>query len=155
MSISDELMWKYLDLLSSLKPSEIQSIKKTVLDDNINPRDVKLRLSEELITRFYGEKTGKSRTDNFISRFSNKEITDDIELKKIKKPDNSNAIDIITLLTKSLGIITSTSEVRRLIKQNAIKIGGVTINSIDYQCVNNEEFLLQVGKKIAFKIIIN
>ena len=66
-----------------------------------------------------------------------------------------NAIDIITLLTKSLGIITSTSEVRRLIKQNAIKIGGVTINSIDYQCVNNEEFLLQVGKKIAFKIIIN
>ena len=155
MSISDELMWKYLDLLSSLKPSEIQSIKKTVLDDNINPRDVKLRLSEELITRFYGEKTGKSCTDNFVSRFSNKEITDDIELKKIKKPDNSNAIDIITLLTKSLGIITSTSEVRRLIKQNAIKIGGVTINSIDYQCVNNEEFLLQVGKKIAFKIIIN
>ena len=45
--------------------------------------------------------------------------------------------------------------VESLIKQNAIKIGGVTINSIDYQCVNNEEFLLQVGKKIAFKIIIN
>ena len=70
-------MWKYLDLLSSLKPFEIQSIKKSVVDDNTNPRDVKLKLSEELVTRFYGEKTGKSCIENFVSRFSNKEITDD------------------------------------------------------------------------------
>ncbi len=155
MSISDELMWKYFDLLSSLLPSEIKSIKDSVAKDEINPRDVKLNLGEELVARYYGEKVGKNCVENFINRFSNKKITDDIEQKKIKKTSNSSGINIVDLLTKSLRVIPSSSEVRRLVKQNAIKVDGVIIDSINYQCVNHEEFLLQVGKKIAFKVIIN
>jgi len=154
MSISDDLMWKYYDLLSSIAPSEIKKIKKTVINDNVNPRDIKLRLSEELVARFYGEKIGKTCVNNFVNRFSNNEVTDDIELKTIKKTNDSEVIDIIMLITKALNIISSTSEVRRLLKQNAIKIDGKIIDSIDYQCINNKQFLLQVGKKIAFKVII-
>ena len=154
MSISDELMWKYYNLLSFIAPSEIKKIKKTVINDNVNPRDIKLRLSEELVARFYGGKIAKTCVDNFVNRFSNNEVTDDIELKTIKKTNDSAAIDIIMLITKSLNIISSTSEVRRLLKQNAIKIDGKIIDSIDYQCSNNRQFLLQVGKKIAFKVII-
>lgn len=154
MSISDELMWKYYNLLSSVAPSEIKKIKKTVINDNVNPRDIKLRLSEELVARFYGEKIAKTCVDNFVNRFSNNEVTDDIELKTIKNSNDSRVIDIIMLITKSLNIVSSTSEVRRLLKQNAIKIDGKIINSIDYQCIDNKEFLLQVGKKVAYKVII-
>ena len=155
MSISDELMWKYFELLSSLQPSEIVSIKKSVTQDNVNPRDIKLKLSEEIVGRFYGEKIGKDCSSNFVNRFSNKKLTDDIELKEIKKDTNIDKIDIITLLTKSLEAVSSTSEVGRLVKQNAIKVNGETVNSIDFQCVNNTEFHIQVGKKIAFRVIID
>ena len=155
MSISDELMWKYFELLSSLQPSEIVSIKKSVTQDNVNPRDIKLQLGEEIVGRFYGEKIGKDCSSNFVNRFSNKKLTDDIELKEIKKDTNIDKIDIITLLTKSLEAVSSTSEVRRLVKQNAIKVNGETVNSIDFQCVNNTEFHIQVGKKIAFRVIID
>ena len=155
MSISDELMWKYFELLSSLQPSEIVSIKKSVTQDNVNPRDIKLKLGEEIVGRFYGEKIGKDCSSNFVNRFSNKKLTDDIELKEIKKDTNIDKIDIITLLTKSLEAVSSNSEVRRLVKQNAIKVDGETVNSIDFQCVNNTEFHIQVGKKIAFRVIID
>jgi tyrosyl-tRNA synthetase len=155
MSISDELMWKYFELLSSLQPSEIVSIKKSVTQDNVNPRDIKLKLGEEIVGRFYGEKIGKDCSSNFVNRFSNKKLTDDIELKEIKKDTNIDKIDIITLLTKSLEAVSSSSEVRRLVKQNAIKVNGETVNSIDFQCVNNTEFHIQVGKKIAFRVIIH
>jgi len=155
MSISDELMWKYFELLSSLKPSEIVSIKKSVIQDNVNPRDIKLKLGEEIVGRFYGEEIGKNCINNFINRFSNKKLTDDIELREIKKDINIDKIDIISLLTKSLEAVSSSSEVRRLVKQNAIKVNGKTVNSIDFQCVNNTEFHIQVGKKIAFRVIID
>ena len=155
MSISDELMWKYFDLLSSLQPSEIVSIKKSVIQDNVNPRDIKLKLGEEIVGRFYGEKIGKDCSSNFVNRFSNKKLTDDIELREIKKDINIDKIDIISLLTKSLEAVSSSSEVRRLVKQNAIKVNGKTVNSIDFQCVNNTEFHIQVGKKIAFRVIID
>ena len=155
MSISDDLMWKYFDLLSSRKPSEIVSIKKSVIEDNLNPRDIKLKLGEEIVSRFYGKEIGKNCISNFVNRFSNNKITDDIELKEIKKDANTDKIDIVSLLTRSLKAISSSSEVRRLVKQNAIKINGKTINHIDFQCINNTEFLLQIGKKIAFRVIIN
>tara|TARA_B100001564_G_scaffold111220_1_gene92230 strand:- start:84 stop:1295 length:1212 start_codon:yes stop_codon:yes gene_type:complete len=155
MSISDELMWKYFDLLSSLQPSEIVSIKKSVIQDDVNPRDIKLKLGEEIVGRFYGEKIGKDCSSNFVNRFSNKKLTDDIELREIKKDINIDKIDIISLLTKSLEAVSSSSEVRRLVKQNAIKVNGKTVNSIDFQCVNNTEFHIQVGKKIAFRVIID
>ena len=155
MSISDELMWKYFDLLSSLQPSEIVSIKKSVIQDNVNPRDIKLKLGEEIVGRFYGEKIGKDCSSNFVNRFSNKKLTDDIELREIKKDIDIDKIDIISLLTKSLEAVSSSSEVRRLVKQNAIKVNGKTVNSIDFQCVNNTEFHIQVGKKIAFRVIID
>ena len=155
MSISDELMWKYFELLSSLQPSEMVSIKKSVTQDNVNPRDIKLKLGEEIVGRFYGEEIGKDCSSNFVNRFSNKKLTDDIELKEIKKDTDIDTIDIITLLTKSLEAVSSSSEVRRLVKQNAIKVNGETVNSIDFQCVNNTEFHIQVGKKIAFRVIID
>jgi len=154
MSISDELMWKYYDLLSSLSLSEISSLKKEASSDTLNPRDIKLKLANELVGRYNGKKSADECLNNFVNRFTKGEITDDIVEINIKKPDGLKNIDIITLLTKETKLVSSTSEARRLIKQNAIKIDGATVDSIDYLCENSKQFLLQVGKKIANKIKI-
>ena len=151
MSINDDLMWKYFDLLSALPLDQITSLKNSISKDNTNPRDIKLKLAEELVTRFYSGKIGGECTDNFINRFSNKKVTSDIPSKLIKKAEN---IDIMTLLVKELKTFDSTSEVRRLIKQGAIKVDDNLVTTIDYKCPNNKEFLLKVGKKIAYKITI-
>ena len=154
MSINDDLMWKYFDLLSTLPLDEITTLKNFVNKDNANPRDIKLKLAEELVIRFYSESIGKECTDNFINRFSNRQVTSDISAELVKKAKNIENIDIMALLTKELKTFASTSEVRRLVKQGAIKINDNTINTIDHKCPNNEEFLLKIGKKIAYKVTI-
>ena len=154
MSINDDLMWKYFNLLSALPLDQITVLKDSISKDNANPRDIKLKLAEELVSRFYSGNIGKECTDNFINRFSNKQVTSDISAELIKKAKNVENIDIMMLLTKELKAFDSTSEVRRLIKQGAVKIDDNLINTIDYKCPNNKEFLLKVGKKIAYKVTI-
>ena len=154
MSINDDLMWKYFDLLSALPLNEITNLKDSVSKNNINPRDIKLKLAEELVARFYSKNISSECIDNFINRFSNRQVTSDIPAELVKKAKNIENIDIMALLTKELKTFDSTSEVRRLIKQGAIKINDNPINTIDYKCPNNEEFLLKIGKKIAYKVTI-
>ena len=154
MSINDNLMWKYFDLLSSLPLDQIAAFRTSINKDDTNPRDIKLKLAEELVARFYSKNIGEECTDNFINRFSKRQVTSDILAKLIKKAKNVENIDIMTLLTKELKTFDSTSEVRRLIKQGAVKINDNLVNTIDYQCPNNKEFLLKVGKKIAYKVTI-
>ena len=154
MSINDDLMWKYFDLLSALPLNEITNLKDSVSKNNINPRDIKLKLAEELVARFYSKNISSECIDNFINRFSNRQVTSDIPAELVKKAKNIENIDIMALLIKELKTFDSTSEVRRLIKQGAIKINDNPINMIDHQCPNNEEFLLKIGKKIAYKVTI-
>ena len=154
MSISDNLMWKYFDLLSSLPLNEIKSLKDSAARDNLNPRDIKLKLAQELVSRFYTKSIGEECTDNFINRFSKNKVTIDIPTELIRKKKGINNINIMTLLTKELKIFNSTSEVRRLIKQGAVKIDEDLIQTIDHKCPNDREFLLKVGKKIAHKVTI-
>jgi tyrosyl-tRNA synthetase len=154
MSISDALMWKYFELLSALPLDEIKSLKDSADTDNANPRDIKLKLAEELVARFYSKNIGDECRKNFVNRFSKNEITSDIPIEVISKPKGIKDINIMSLLTNELKIFASTSEVRRLIKQGAVKIDGDSVESIDHKCPNNREFLLKVGKKIAHKVTI-
>ena len=154
MSISDDLMWKYFDLLSSSSLDEIKSLKDSSDRDDMNPRDIKLKLAQELVSRFYTKSIGEECADNFINRFSRNKITIDISTKLVNKQKGINNIDIMTLLTKELRVFNSTSEVRRLINQGAIKIDKDLIQTIDHKCPNDREFLLKVGKKIAHKVTI-
>ena len=154
MSISDVLMWKYYDLLSALPPDEIKSLKESTETDSINPRDIKLKLAEKLVSRFYSKSIGEECKRNFFNRFSKNEVTSDISKELIIKSKGIEDIDIMTLLMKELKIFNSTSEVRRLIKQGAVKLDGESIETIDHKCPNNREFLLKIGKKIAHKVTI-
>ncbi len=150
MSISDELMWRYYELLSFKDQDAVKILKKQCDQNKLNPRDVKIDLAYELIDRFHGQQKAEEAKNNFIGRFQNKNITDDIPNIEIKT--NGQTLRIIDLITKNIKAITSTSEVRRLITQNAIKIDSKPITSIDYDCAKKSKFLLQIGKKKAYKV---
>ena len=152
MSISDELMWRYYELLSFQDLDEIEVTHKACNNNEMNPRDVKIDLAYELVERFHGEKTANEARANFIGRFQNKDITKDIPDVEIHT--NGAELKIIDLITHKLKAITSTSDARRLISQNAIKIDTKPVEDINYDCSKHLKFLLQIGKKKAYKISI-
>ena len=151
MSISDDLMWRYYDLLSFKNYEDIASIKQMCSQDKFNPRDAKIDLAHEFVERFHGQDKADKAKSNFISRFQNKNITDDIPRIEVK---TVGELRIIDLIINNLKVAKSTSEVRRLISQNAIKIDSKPITTIDYDCSVDSEFLLQIGKKKDYKILL-
>ena len=150
MSISDELMWRYYELLSFKDSSAIDNYKKGTKNNSINPRDVKLDLAAEIVERFHGFDESVSARENFLKQFQKGEVTEDTPLIEI----NSSSLDIISILVSASNILSSTSEARRLIKQNAVRINNEVINSNDYIYPSKDEFILNVGKKKVFKIRI-
>jgi tyrosyl-tRNA synthetase len=152
MSISDDLMWRYYELLSFQSLDKIQASHEACNDNKMNPRDIKIDLAYELVERFHGTKKANEAKDNFIGRFQNKDITKDIPSVEIHS--EGSELKIIDLITKKLKVIASTSDVRRLISQKAIKIDTKVIVDINYDCSKHSKFLLQIGKKKAYKISI-
>ncbi len=152
MSISDELMWRYYELLSFQDFAKVELSHKACSNSEMNPRDVKMDLAYELVERFHGKKKANEAKDNFIGRFQNKGITKDIPSAEIYS--NGVELKIIDLITHELNAISSTSEARRLISQNAIKIDTKAVIDINYDCSKHKKFLLQIGKKKAYKISI-
>ena len=149
MSISDDLMWRYYDLLSFKDYEDIVSVKQMCSQDKLNPRDAKIDLAHEMIERFHGQDKADKAKSNFISRFQNKNITDDIPCVEVR---HIGELKIIDLIINNLKAVKSTSEVRRLITQNAIKIDTNPVTTIDHDCSEYSDFLLQIGKKKAYKI---
>ena len=154
MSLSDDLMWRYFELLSFLDMKKILAMKKDADSNKLNPRDAKLELAMELVSRFHDKKIATKAKDNFLKRFQKKELTEDIEKVKVKCKKSSETVNIISLLTEKTNILPSTSEARRMIKQHAVKIDGKLVDSIDFICLKSKEFVLQVGKRKFYKIII-
>ena len=142
-------MWRYYDLLSFKNNEDIALVKQMCSQGKLNPRDSKIDLAHELIERFHGLDKADKAKSNFISRFQNKNITDDIPLIEL---ESDGELRIIDLIINNLKVVKSTSEVRRLISQNAIKIDSRPITTIDYDCSADSKFLLQIGKKKAYKI---
>ena len=150
MSISDQLMWRYYELLSFKTKKEIMKLNQACNEATLNPRDAKIDLACEIVGRFYGEKQASIAKENFIGRFQNKSITEDIP--KIEINLKGKSLNIIDLITYELKAVPSTSEARRLIKQNAVKIDGNNVLELDFDCSNISDFYLQIGKKKAFMI---
>ena len=151
MSISDDLMWKYFDLLSLKIKREINKISTDCKNGSMNPRDAKLELASEIVARFNGEKSAMKCRDNFLKRFQKNELTDDIKEIKINSKDE---FDIVSLLVQLAGVLSSSSEARRMIKQNAVKIDNKVVSSYDHICSNNKQFILKVGKRKIYKVIV-
>ena len=142
MSISDEIMFKWFDLLSLRPPSDIDDLQKSI-DNGANPRDAKIELAYELAERFTSTKDAEEAKENFFKKFTKNELPTNIEEKEI--PFSSDLA--LPNILKDLGMVTSTSEALRLIKQGAVKIDQNRIESKDFKIEQNKKTLIQVGKK--------
>ena len=146
MSISDDLMWKYYNILSSLSLNEINKLRKDSNASKINPRDIKFDLGLEIVSRFYNKEIAEKAKKDFMDVFQKNKNPDDIELIELKQMPLPN-------LLKHIGFTSSTSEARRLIGQKALKINDRTVESIDEELFSGE-YLLKLGKKKFLKVKI-
>lgn len=150
MSISDELMWRFLELLSFRPMEEIEGWRKEVAA-GLNPRDVKFRLAEELVARFHGDAAGKKALAAFIERFQKGVLPADIPERRVDARDGKVAI---ANLLKQAGLTASTSEALRMIKQGAVRIDGERLENFDLQLPVNSSHVYQVGKRRFAKVTV-
>ena len=148
MSISDELMWRYFELLSFRSIEDIEQLKIEVADGR-NPRDVKFLLCEEIITRFHDEAAAEGAKADFIQRFQKNAIPEDMPEFSI---DLAAGV-LIANLAKEASVCASTSEAMRMVKQGAVKINGEKVSDPKLLVQMNEAFVLQVGKRKFVKVI--
>ncbi|GIU17705.1 MULTISPECIES: tyrosine--tRNA ligase [unclassified Shewanella] len=149
MSISDDLMWRYFELLSFRPLSEIEQFKADV-EAGANPRDVKIALAKEIIARFHDEAAAEAAHNEFINRFQKGAIPSDIEELEIAAGEG---IAIANLL-KEAGLVNSTSDAMRMIKQGAAKIDGDKIEDTRLQLNAGITAVFQVGKRKFAKITL-
>ena len=148
MSISDELMWRWFELLSFISEEEINDLKKQ-MENGKNPRDIKFILAEELVDRFHKDGEGKKCKESFLNRFQKGNIPDDIDSVKINI--NGPKIMLVNLL-KDANMISSVSEGNRLIKQGGIKINSEKVEDPKHEVSEGSEDIYQVGKRKFLKI---
>jgi tyrosyl-tRNA synthetase len=148
MSISDDLMWRWFELLSFISEVEINDLKKQ-MEHGKNPRDIKFVLAEELVDRFHEDGDGEKCREAFLNRFQKGNMPDEIELTKVKI--EKDTILLVNLL-KDTNMITSISEGNRLIKQGGIKINSKKVEDSKLEISKGTEDVYQVGKRKFLKI---
>jgi tyrosyl-tRNA synthetase len=148
MSISDDLMWRYLELLSFKSYQEIQQWKRETQQGK-NPRDIKILFAEEIITRFHSLEDAKRAHENFTNRFQKHQLPDEIPEMSIQITESS--IPIANLL-KTAGLASSVSEAKRLVQNNAVRIDSEKISDINLKIAVNTQHIYQVGKLRVAKI---
>jgi tyrosyl-tRNA synthetase len=143
MSISDELMWRYFDLLSFRSNAELEGLRKQLADGR-NPMEIKFELALEITTRFTGAAAAEQARQNFSSRSQRREVPENIETKTIQIEGES--IGLAALL-KQAGLSESTSAANRLIQQGAVRINGERVEDIKTALTPGPARLFQVGKR--------
>lgn len=137
MSISDELMWSYFELVSRLSTEEIRSLK------DIHPMEAKKRLAFELVSRFHGEEAAKYAKDEFERVFSKRDVPSDITEDVLDS--SCLPIPIVELLIR-LRMVSSKSEGRRLIEQGGVYIDGVRVNDVKFEIKSSGVYMIKVGR---------
>ena len=143
MSISDDLMWRYFELLSFKDSTEINKLKKDQ-ENGENPRNIKFILAQEIVERFHGEKKAKSALNEFLNRFQKGNLPS--EIQEISLTLAKEDITLAKIL-KDSNLTSSTSEALRMIKQGAVKIDGEKVLEPSYRITLNKQQIYQVGKK--------
>ncbi len=149
MSISDDLMWRYFDLLSLRTNDEIKSFKEAVAKDT-NPRDIKFKLGVEIVDRYHGMGAGLQAQENFIARFQKGALPENLETIEVKI--DGETIGIAQLL-KQAGLVSSTTDANRMIDVGAVKCDGEKITDKKALFSLGATHVFQVGKHRAAKIV--
>ncbi len=152
MSVSDELMLRYYELLTDLKISEIEKLKKDIAGGIVHPMDAKQSLAKTIVTRFHNADEAKFEEKEFIRQFREKKVPKKIEEIAVETDDNP--IWICKLL-KEINAVSSTSEARRKITEGAVKIEGGKVTDHNLSIRAEGEILVQVGKKRYYRAVFN
>jgi len=150
MSVSDELMWRYFDLLSFRAIEEVVGFKREIATGR-NPRDVKVLLAQEIVARFHGARAAEDALTDFEARFRQGAIPDDIA--EVTLDSVEGALRVAQILRQS-GLTASTSEALRMIEQGGVKIDGAKIEDKNLSFPVQSSFVLQVGKRKFVRVII-
>ena len=143
MSISDDLMWRYFELLSFRSLDDIAGLKKKV-DDGLNPRDAKFELGMEIVERFHDKASAVAARDEFVARFQKGAMPDEMPELTLESTDGKLGIGY---LLKQAGLVSSTGEAFRMIKQGAVKIDGERVEDRGVEVDAGTTAVFQVGKR--------
>ncbi len=146
MSVSDDLMWRYYELVTDLTPAEIEKMRS--LEEN--PRNLKVNLAKLIIKDFHSQTAANEAEENFVRQFVNKDVPDEIEEKSIA----SGSYKLVDLLV-STEMVASKGEAKRLIEQGGVKVGGEKASNTGAEIELKDEILLQVGKRKFLKVKVN
>lgn len=149
MSISDELMWRYIDVLSFKSLTDIHALKVQVAE-GFNPRDVKIGFAKEIVTRFHSQALAESAHVAFIDRFQKKHIPDDLPLQTIQCTPETT----IAQLLKQAGLTQSTSDSIRMVQQGAVKIDSEKVSDPHQRPDFNTTLIIEVGKRRIAKVYL-
>jgi len=151
MSISDELMWRYFELLSFRPLREIEQLQQEV-DEGANPRDIKFQLGQEIVSRFHGGRAAESAQASFIARFQKGTLPD--EIQELTVTGDGGKLGIARLL-RDAALVGSTSEAFRMIKQGAVRIDGERISDKDLAVQSGSSHVFQVGKHRFARVTVD
>ena len=152
MSIPDELMWSYYELVTDRTPQEIAALKEEVSGGALHPMDAKMRLAREVIADFQGADAARKAAENFQRVFRDRQAPVEAAIEKLPRGPAKK----LTALLVDLKMAPSKAEAERLIKQKAVEIDGVTIDDPrkDIDLSKPAEFLLRAGKKKFLRVVI-
>jgi tyrosyl-tRNA synthetase len=150
MSVSDELMWRYIELLSAESNETVAGWKKAIAE-GANPRDTKVRFAQEMVTRYHGAEAAKGAVADFDLRFRQGGVPDDLEETFI---DVSSEASPIAQVLKSSGVCPSTSDALRMIEQGGVKVNGDKVSDKGLKLAAGATYVLQVGKRKFAKVTL-
>jgi tyrosyl-tRNA synthetase len=150
MSVSDELMWRYFELLSFKSNADLELLRRAVREGR-NPRDVKFELAAEIITRFHSADAAKRALENFVARFQKGLVPEDIRKISI----SAEGADVrLAMVLKDSGLAASSSAAYRLLEQGAVRVDGVKIVERDARVAVGKTYVLQSGKRDFAQVTI-
>jgi tyrosyl-tRNA synthetase len=150
MSVSDELMWRYFELLSFESEATILAWRRETAE-GANPRDIKFRLARELVARFHDQAKATKAQEDFIARFQKGQLPEDMPEKTLHSATGSMAI---SLILKEADLTKTTSEARRMLQQGAVRLDGERITDIGLELAAGASCVIQVGKRRVARITI-
>jgi tyrosyl-tRNA synthetase len=144
MSISDDLMWRYFELLSFRPLGDVAALRAAIADGR-NPRDVKFELARELVGRFHGAAAAEQAQAEFIARFSQKSLPTDLPLQVLAAADATG--EGLVAVLKATGLAASNSEAVRKLAEGAVRIDGEKVQDRGHRLPVGSEHILQIGAR--------
>jgi tyrosyl-tRNA synthetase len=152
MSISDELMIRYYELLSDMTLAELEQLKTGLKDHSLHPMAAKKALGREIVSRFHGAGAGESAEENFVKRFKENEIPDEMPQVSYNMADGS------VLLAKAMteaGLTKSNGEGRRAIDGGGVKLNAEKVSDTNLELTTAGEYIVQIGRRRFARIVVS